>query len=184
MDETGHLITRLGGQGFDFAHHLVGVTHRVETHDAEADATVGGGIVEDVDELGGAVFQFLEVSLAEGCAAVEHQHHHHHFVGLEILLGVLHLAVALPCVGFPVILPFPEFQATRETLGIVGAGLVKGEGYRLVRFHLSVDCLHRSEGDSARGDIGKLINEATILVLSDRIITFDIILGLLGLGEG
>ena len=183
LDEAGHLVARLGGQRLDFAHHLVGVAHRVEAHDTEADAAVGRGVVEDIDELGGAVFQLLEVGLAKGSTAVEHQHHHHHLVGLEVLLGILHLAVTLPGVGFPVILPLPEFQAAGKTLGVVGAGLVESKRDGLVGLHLAVDSLHRGEVDTPRGDVGELIDEPSVLILGDGIITFDIIFGLLGLGK-
>ena len=69
----------------------------------------------------GGIFQLHKVGIADGGAAVKHQHDAHHLLLGEGGLGVLHLAVHLPAAT--IVLPAVEFQAAVKSLGVGGGGV-------------------------------------------------------------
>ena len=181
MDKLDHGRFCGSRKRLDIQHHLVGVAHRIETDDTEAHAAVGRSVVHHIDELDSGVLQFGEVNLTEGGAAVEDEHHHHHAVGLELLLGIFDLAVALPFVLFAVILPFPELESLCKATGIVGLGFLKSERDGLVVFHMAHNLIHRSKGNALGGDVGQGIDELVVVAATDFIVALDIVFGILGL---
>ena len=105
---------------------------------------------DDIDKLLGGVFQLHKVRLADGRAAVQHQHDAHHLLLRESRLGVLHLAVHLPTAA--VVLPAVELHAAVEALRMGRGGVVEHQLHTLVGV-VAVDGVVVRKADALAADV-------------------------------